>query len=47
MIETPNFVKQLCYRYGIGTVDAREVNPTNPAQPSFRAFGGRGQRLGG
>ena len=47
LLETPDIVKRLCYRYGIGTVNAQEVNPTNPAQPTFAAFRGRRQRLGG
>ena len=46
-METPQFVKNLVFASGIGTVNPREINPTNPGQAGFRAFRGRGQRLAG
>lgn len=46
-LETPQFVKNMVHSWGIGTVNPREINPTNPGQAGFRAFRGRGQRLGG
>ncbi|DBA75375.1 hypothetical protein WJX77_010985 [Trebouxia sp. C0004] len=47
LLETPQFVKNLVFASGIGTVNPREINPTNPGQAGFRAFRGRGQRLAG
>ena len=46
-VETPQFVKSMVFASGIGTVNPREIDATNPAQAGFRAFRGRGQRLAG
>ncbi|EFN50559.1 hypothetical protein CHLNCDRAFT_136591 [Chlorella variabilis] len=46
VIQTPRWLSRLCLQHGIGRVPIQAVNPINPSDVRFRAFQGRGRRLG-
>jgi len=46
VVRTPVWLRRLCLQYGIGRVPIQAVNPVNPSDVGFRAFQGRGRRLG-
>lgn len=46
VVRTPAWLSRLCLQYGIGRVPIQAVNPVNPSDVGFRAFSGRGRRLG-
>ncbi len=46
VVRTPAWLSRLCLQYGIGRVPIQAVNLANPSDAGFRAFSGRGRRLG-
>lgn len=46
IVRTPAWLSRLCLQYGIGRVPIQAVNLVNPSDVGFRAFSGRGRRLG-
>ncbi|KAL4420836.1 hypothetical protein ABPG75_010492 [Micractinium tetrahymenae] len=46
LVRTPTWLLRLCLQHGIGRVPIQAVNLVNPSDVGFRAFSGRGRRLG-